>query len=78
MGIKPSNKPAVTQDEVKILRLYSARAASWFFGGMLAVDKFVHVLELQHEPEDSRDYATLGGFVISRMERIPQPGDHFE
>ncbi|WP_309722215.1 transporter associated domain-containing protein, partial [Armatimonas sp.] len=51
---------------------------SWLLDGMLPVDEFVHVLELREEPEDSRDYATLGGFVMSRMERIPGPSDHFE
>lgn len=51
---------------------------SWLLDGMLPVDEFVHVLELREEPDDSRDYATLGGFVMSRMERIPGPGDHFD
>jgi putative hemolysin len=50
---------------------------SWLLDGMLPVDEFVHVLDLRDLPQDSRDYATLGGFVMARLGRIPSSGDHF-
>lgn len=51
---------------------------SWLLDGMLPVDEFLHVLGIRDEPEDSRDYATLGGFVMARMDKIPTAGDIFE
>lgn len=50
---------------------------SWLLDGMLPVDEFVHVLDLRDLPQDSRDYATLGGFVMAHLGRIPSSGDHF-
>jgi putative hemolysin len=50
---------------------------SWLLDGMLPVDEFLHVLEIREAPEDARDYATLGGFVMARMEKIPTAGDRF-
>lgn len=50
---------------------------TWLLDGMLPVDEFLHVLGIREAPEDSRDYSTLGGFVMSQMEQIPRPGDAF-
>ncbi|MGC4048113.1 MAG: hemolysin family protein [Armatimonas sp.] len=51
---------------------------SWLLDGMLPVDEFLHVLGIREAPEDARDYATLGGFVMARIDKIPTAGDTFE
>ena len=50
---------------------------SWLLDGMLAMEEVLHLLQLRDEPEDAEDYTTLGGFVMTRLERIPTEGDHF-
>lgn len=52
---------------------------SMIVDGQLAVVDFRDLLGLREMPEDERDaYQTLGGFMLTRMERLPTEGDHFE
>jgi putative hemolysin len=52
---------------------------SWLLDGMLSVDEFKEVFHLQDLPGENRDaYQTLGGFVFTRMGRIPAVSDSFE
>ncbi|HEY9602771.1 MAG TPA: hemolysin family protein [Allocoleopsis sp.] len=52
---------------------------SWLLDGMLAVSEFKELFEIDDLPgEDRGSYHTLGGFVISRLGRIPTSADRFE
>lgn len=52
---------------------------SWLMDGMLPIDKFCEVFDLEEVLEDERGgYQTLGGFVINQLGRIPSSSDHFE
>lgn len=51
---------------------------SWLLDGMMSVDEMQMLLDLDQLPEDSDDYATLGGLFMARMGRIPTVGDKFE
>jgi putative hemolysin len=52
---------------------------SWLVEGMIPVDELKDLLDLGRFPEeDSGDYETLGGFVMSVLGRVPEAGDHFE
>jgi putative hemolysin len=65
---------AKTQDSSAVQR----EDGSWLLDGMLPVDEFLHILEIRDAPEDERDYSTLGGFVMARIEHLPKAGDRFE
>ena len=52
---------------------------SWLLDGMLAVDEFFEIFEIDEIPTDHRgSYQTLGGFVITHLGRIPSATDYFE
>jgi putative hemolysin len=52
---------------------------SWLLDGMLSVDEFKEIFHLDDLPGEKRDaYQTLGGFVFTRMGRIPSVSDSFE
>ena len=52
---------------------------SWLFDGMLQIDEFKEILELNDLPEEDRaGFQTLGGFVMAQLGSIPSSGQHFE
>jgi putative hemolysin len=52
---------------------------SWLVDGMLSIDEFKELFEIEELPGEERDnYQTLGGFVITHLGRIPKSADHFE
>ncbi|GBE91910.1 hemolysin family protein [Nostoc cycadae] len=52
---------------------------SWLLDGMLPVDQFFELFEMEEWESDERgSYQTLGGFVITHLGRIPSAADHFE
>ena len=52
---------------------------SWLLDGMLPIDEFQQVLNIDKLPGIRRgQYQTLGGFVIAHLGRIPTSSDHFE
>lgn len=52
---------------------------SWLLDGMLAVDEFFELFDIEYLPsEDRGSYQTLGGFVMSHLGRIPMASDYFE
>ena len=52
---------------------------SWLLDGMLPVDEFFEIFEIDEIPTDHRgSYQTLGGFVITHLGRIPYATDSFE
>jgi putative hemolysin len=65
---KPSDPKAVQRHD-----------GSWLLDGMLSVDEFKEIFHLVDLPGEKRDaYQTLGGFVFTRMGRIPTVSDFFE
>ncbi len=52
---------------------------SWLFDGMLQIDEFKDILELDDLPgEDRAGFQTLGGFIMAHLGNIPSSGQHFE
>ncbi len=52
---------------------------SWLLDGLMQVDDFKELLDLDELPDEDRlGYQTLGGFVMSQLGTIPVSGDHFE
>lgn len=50
---------------------------SWLLDGMLEVDEFKEIFELNELPHEN-EYETLSGFVMTSLGRVPQTADHFE
>ncbi|HXZ01041.1 MAG TPA: hemolysin family protein [Stellaceae bacterium] len=49
---------------------------SWLVDGMVTVDEIKDLTRLTQLPsEDSGDFQTLGGFMMARINRVPQVGD---
>lgn len=52
---------------------------SWLLDGMLAIDQFKEIFNLENLPDEEQGiYYTLGGFVISQIGNIPTAGQRFE
>lgn len=69
-----------TEDELADLQTVQREDGSWLLDGMLPVDQFKDLLEIEADlpEEDKGNYQTLGGFIINRLEKIPVPADYFE
>lgn len=50
---------------------------SWLLDGMLEVDEFKEIFNLNTLPHED-EYETLSGFVMMSLGRVPQTADHFE
>ncbi|MGH8772868.1 MAG: hemolysin family protein [Burkholderiales bacterium] len=52
---------------------------SWLLDGMLSIDKFKTLFDLdQILEEKARNYNTVGGFVMMQLGRVPKAADHFD
>lgn len=52
---------------------------SWLLDGMLPVDEFLELFEMEELQGEARgSYQTLGGFVITHLGRIPSATDNFQ
>ena len=51
---------------------------SWLLDGMLPIDEFQQVLKLDFSGIRTRQYQTLGGFIIAHLGYIPISSEHFE
>ncbi|HEX7022131.1 MAG TPA: hemolysin family protein, partial [Trueperaceae bacterium] len=52
---------------------------SWLLDGLLSTDDFKELLDISELPrEDTGDYRTVGGFVITYLGHIPAVGERFE
>lgn len=52
---------------------------SWLLDGLMPVDEFKEILQIDKLPgEDRGYYHTLGGFIMTHLGRIPSAADHFE
>jgi putative hemolysin len=51
---------------------------TWLLDGMLAIDRFLELFDIKELPEEDEGYyQTVGGFVMSRLGRVPSAGDEF-
>jgi len=52
---------------------------SWLLDGMLSVEEFFELLELEELPKEQRgNYHTMGGFIVTQLGRIPTAAEHFD
>jgi len=52
---------------------------SWLLDGMLAVDEFLELFEIDNlDREERGSYNTMGGFMMAHLGRIPTATDNFE
>jgi putative hemolysin len=52
---------------------------SWLVDGMIPVDEFKELFDLDSLPGEKQDaYQTLGGFIFTRMGRVPSVSESFE
>jgi putative hemolysin len=52
---------------------------SWLLDGMLSVEEFKELFQLESLPGENKDaYQTLGGFVFTHLGRVPSVSDHLE
>lgn len=50
---------------------------SWLLDGMLEVDEFKEIFDLNELPHED-EYETLSGFIMTSLGRLPQTADQFE
>lgn len=68
IGERPSDPKAVQRHD-----------GSWLLDGMLSVDEFKEIFQVETLPGEKRDaYQTLGGFVFTQMGRVPAVAESFE
>jgi putative hemolysin len=66
-------------DELKEPDTVKREDGSWLINGMLPIDNFKELFDIERLPEEENVlYHTIGGFVMMHLERVPLPGDHFE
>ncbi len=63
-------------NEIEEPMIVQREDGSWLLDGLLTVDEFKDLFELDELP-DEEDYQTLGGFMVAQLGRIPTAGDHF-
>lgn len=65
-------------DEVADPEVVERDDGSWLLDGMLTVDEFKTLFEIEALPDEAMQYhQTLGGFVMAAVGRIPKSGDEF-
>jgi len=67
------------QDELEEAEIVQREDGSWLVDGRLPIDEFKAKFRLRRLPDDDRGhYQTVGGFVMTRLGRIPSVSDSFE
>ena len=66
-------------DELENPQAVQREDGSWLLDGMLPVDEFFELFDIDELPGEHRgSYQTLGGFVMTHLGRIPAAAEHFE
>lgn len=66
-------------DELAEPQIVQRSDGSWLVDGTMPVDDFIESLQLEGMPkEEDGIYQTMGGFVMTHLEKVPSTGDHFE
>ncbi len=50
---------------------------SYLIDGLMAIDDFKELVDIEHMPGEGDHFETIAGFVMMQQGRIPQTGDHF-
>ena len=67
----------VGQIELEEPQATQRQDGSWLLDGMLEVDEFKDIFNLNALPHED-EYETLSGFIMMSLGRVPQSADHFE
>lgn len=60
-------------------RATQRKDGSWLLDGMLSVDEFKDIFQLEELPGEKKEsFQTLGGFLFTQMGRVPSVSDTFE
>jgi putative hemolysin len=63
-------------DELKDPDTIKREDGSWLINGMLPIDDFKALFDIERLPkEEDGFYQTIGGFVMTHLERVPFTGD---
>jgi putative hemolysin len=66
-------------DDLAEQQVVKRQDGSWLVDGSLPVDDFKEMVDPEGLPEEEESqYITLGGFVMTHLEKMPTTGDHFE
>ncbi|MGH7808956.1 MAG: hemolysin family protein [Candidatus Binatia bacterium] len=68
-----------TGEKPAVAKAVQRHDGSWLLDGMLSVDEFKEIFQVETLPGEKRDaYQTLGGFVFTQMGRVPSVAESFE
>jgi putative hemolysin len=68
-----------TGEKLAVAKAVRRHDGSWLLDGMLSVDEFKEIFQVETLPGEKRDaYQTLGGFVFTQMGRVPSVAESFE
>lgn len=68
-----------TLDEVEEEAIMKRSETSWFVDGLTSLEEFKEYFRIAKLPgEKTGDFHTVGGFVMSKLDRVPVSGDVFE
>lgn len=67
-------------DDLAEMQVIKRQDGSWLVDGALPVDDFKEMIDSEGLPEEEEEgqYITLGGLVMTHLEKIPIAGDYFE
>mgnify|MGYP006288573371 FL=1 len=66
------------QDEHMDLEIVEREDGSWLIDGMIPIEEFCDLFDIQIPDRQASTYQTLGGFVMMVMGHIPSAGERFE
>ena len=68
-----------TAGEEEEIQIVQREDGSWLFDGLLAIDDIKELLGIETLPEEDRvGFQTLGGFMMTMLDSIPEVGQHFD
>ncbi|ACF14023.1 protein of unknown function DUF21 [Chloroherpeton thalassium ATCC 35110] len=66
------------EDEPEEQSILEREDGSWLIDGMLPIDEFWEFFNIKSSQEEEWGYQTLGGFVMTKLGRIPVTSDTFD
>ena len=65
----------ISEDGISDPRVVRREDGSWLVDGMIGLDELKHALGVAHLPGDDADFHTLGGYLMSHLNRVPMVAD---
>ncbi|MBF0118574.1 MAG: HlyC/CorC family transporter [Desulfobacterales bacterium] len=59
-------------------KAFQREDGSWLIDGLLSIDKFKELLNINNIHDEERAYHTISGFIMNQLSGIPSVGQHFE